>query len=1162
MSRDFVHLHLHSQYSLLEACCRTAEALEKTKSLGMSALALTDNGNMFGAMEFYLAAKKMGIKPILGLDTYLAPKDRFTKNYKRSADYQPNTRLVLLAQNYKGYQNLCKLSTIGYQEGFYYKPRIDWDCLKEYGDNIIALTGGFSGDVFYHLRRYGEDSARQRLIKLKDIFGDRLYIEINRVGSREWKEFESFLFELGQRESVPLVATNDIYYLNKEDKLAQQVLICIGTNKTLQDKNTLQSESEEHYFKSPDEMYNLFQDCPELCQQTFEISQRCDVEFRFKDKSGKNIYHLPSFPTKNNISILDELNRLTQKGLKERLEEAQKKGQEISEEEEKKYSNRLDYEIGVIDSMGFTGYFLIVQDFINWAKKNSIPVGPGRGSGAGSLVAYCLKITDIDPVRYNLIFERFLNPERISMPDFDIDFCQEKRPEVIKYVTEKYGKASVSQIITYGKLQARAALRDVGRVLGISYSEVDVIAKLIPDKLGITLKEAIKTESRIKEQIETNPQVHNMIDIALKVEGLVRHAGVHAAGVIIADGELVKHAPLYKGIDSENVIQYDMKHAEKIGLIKFDFLGLKTLTYIQYALELIHKNRGRKIQAHEIDINDPKIYELMSQGDSAGIFQFEGDGITNALKKIKPTCFEDIMAINALYRPGPMEMIPEYAKRKHGKSKVEYIFPELENILKETYGVIIYQEQVQLIASVIASYSLGEADILRRAMGKKIAREMNQQRERFLEGAQKNGYDKAGSEKLFNLMAEFAKYGFNKSHSAAYCVIAAQTAWLKAYYPMEFYAAILSTEMNDTDKVVKYIKICRHQKINIHPPHINYSSYKFTVKDETLYYSLVACKGLGQSAVEAILEARNKTKDKKFESLDHFFEVVDLRRVNKKGIESLIKAGALDDFGFHRRQIYEGFEKLVEASESQRLDREVGQKSLFSLVEDGEEQKMTVSLPEYEPWSRMEKLRYEKEILGFFLSDHPLNGYENLCEIWFRTSVLSLEKRKHKEEVTLAGMVSRYREIVTKKGIRMAFLQFEDRMETAIEVTVFPDTYSKYEDLIKQEEPLIISGVLEKKDGVCKILANKIITLSDGIKNVKHITFKVDSQMTGRLNELQEKINKNPGETQIKIELDLDSLNKKVIYDVYDPRGISLSNDLLEDLQRDFGSMEFIDISV
>ena len=1162
MPKDFVHLHLHSQYSLLEACCRTTETLEKAKSFGMSAMALTDNGNMFGAMEFYLAAKKVGIKPILGFDAYLAPQDRFTKNYKRSANYQPNTRLVLLAQSYKGYQNLCRLSSIGYQEGFYYKPRIDWDCLKQYGDDVIALTGGFSGDVFYHLRRYGEKEARERLLKLKDVFGDRLYIEINRMGSGQWREFEPFLFELARRESVPLVATNDVYYLNKEDRLAQQVLICIGTNKTLQDKNAVWSESEEHYFKSSEEMHDLFQDCPELCQQTVEISERCNVEFRFKDKSGKNIYHLPSFPTENNASILEELNRLTKKGLKDRFEEAGNKGQEIPEKEHEKYFSRLDYEIGVIDSMGFTGYFLIVQDFINWAKEKGIPVGPGRGSGAGSLVAYCLKITDLDPVRYNLIFERFLNPERISMPDFDIDFCQERRPEVIKYVTEKYGKDSVSQIITYGKLQARAALRDVGRVLGMSYSEVDVIAKLIPDKLGITLKEAIETEKRIRERMETDPQVNNMITIALKVEGLVRHAGIHAAGVIIADGELVKHAPLYKGVDGENVIQYDMKHAEKIGLIKFDFLGLKTLTYIQYALSLIHENRGHKIPIHEIDIDDPKIYELMSKGNSAGIFQFEGDGITNALKKIKPTCFEDIMAINALYRPGPMEMIPEYTKRKHGESKVEYIFPELENILKETYGVIIYQEQVQLIASIIASYSLGEADILRRAMGKKIAREMNQQRERFLKGAEQNGYDKVRSEKLFNLMAEFAKYGFNKSHSAAYCVIAAQTAWLKAHYPIEFYAAILSTEMSDTDKVVKYIKICRQQKIDIHPPHINHSNYKFTVKGETLYYSLAACKGLGQSAVEAILEARKKTKNGKFESLDHFFETVDLRRVNKKGIESLIKAGALDDFGFHRRQLYEGFEKLVEAAESRRLDREVGQRSLFSLLGD-EERKMTmVSLPECESWPKMAKLRYEKEILGFFLSDHPLNGYEDICELWFRTSVSSLQDRRNKDEVTMAGMVSRYREIVTKKGTRMAFLQFEDRMEANIEVTVFPDTYSQCEALIKQEEPLIISGVLEKKEGVCKILAGKIITLSEGIKNVKSVTFKVNSQMTKKLDKLREKIDKNPGETQVKIELALDSLDKKVVYDVHDPRGIHLSSDLLEALQRDFGSMEFIDISV
>ena len=1182
--KPFVHLHLHSQYSMLEACCRIQETLKKVKDFEMPALALTDNGNMFGAIEFYLAAKKMKIKPILGFDAYLAPKDRFTKNEKRGFGYQPNTRIVLLAQNHNGYRNLCKLSSIGYQEGFYYKPRIDLQSLKEHSEGIIALTGGgSSGDLIYHQIQYGEQAARKRFIELRDIFGDRLYIEVHRTGTQDSKEVEAFLFDLGQRESVPLVAANEIYYLNREDELARRVLVCVGTNRTLHDENNKNSENGEHYLKSPDQMYELFQDCPELCERTVEVSERCHVEFHFKDESGKSIYHLPGFPTKNNISVLEELKRLTKKGLKERFEESKKKKEEISPSKHQEYLDRLEYEISVIDGMGFVGYFLIVQDFINWAKKENIPVGPGRGSGAGSLVAYCLRITDLDPVRYNLIFERFLNPERISMPDFDIDFCQERRSEVIEYVTQKYGKHSVSQIITYGRLQARAALRDVGRVLGINYSEVDGIAKLVPDRLGITLEKAIKMESRIRDQMEASQQVQNMIDIALKVEGLVRHAGIHAAGVIIADGELVNHAPLYKGVDGENVVQYDMKHAEKIGLIKFDFLGLKTLTYIQYALELIEENHGTKIQAHEIDINDPKIYELMSSGDSAGIFQFEGDGITNALKRIKPTCFEDIMAINALYRPGPMDMIPEYTKRKHGKSKVEYIFPELEDILKETHGVIVYQEQVQWIASKIASYSLGEADILRRAMGKKISSEMDQQRQRFLEGAKSNGYDKDSSEKLFDLMAEFAKYGFNKSHSAAYCVIAAQTAWLKARYSREFYAAVLSTEMGDTEKIVKYIKLCQLGGIEVHPPHINHSGYKFTVKGDTIYYGLAACKGVGQSAAEAIIDCRSKTKNQKYESLDHFFEALDLRRINKKVIESLIKAGALDGFGYHRRQIFEGFEKFVGAAETRRQDQEVGQSSLFSL--NGEQEMEKATLQECEPWKRMEKLVYEKEVLGFFLSDHPLKGYKDSCRLWSNANVSDLIRCKNGKKVTLVGMISKIREIVTKKGSRMAFFQFEDLTGT-VEVVVFPEVYTNFETLLKrsnnkiengkaipsnlegllkqrQEEPLIVTGLLERKNESCKIIADKITILSDGIEKAKCITFRVPSKMEKnmeqfrqKLTELRETIDKNPGQTQVRIQMNLNSLNKEIIFDMDDLKGIQLSNNVLEALQHDFGEMK------
>ena len=1060
-SDNFVHLHVHSHYSLLEASCRPSDIAKKAADFGMPAVAMTDNGNMFGAVEFYFACRKAGIKPIVGFDAYIAPVDRFTKNEKREANYQPNTRIVLLAQNYQGYRNLCQLSSIGYQEGFYYKPRIDRESLEKYSENIIALSGGLSGDVVSHLRREGVDKARERLQYLKGVFGDRLYLEINRTGIPEWDEISADLIALAKSEGVPLVAANDVHYINKEDQLAQEVLICIGSNKTLHDDSRWRLGSEEFYLKPPEQMKKLFEDLPEAIEKTQEVADRCNIEFELEDSEGKPIYHLPTFPTKDNLSIADEIKRLTELGLQERFAEAAKAGKPVAEDQHPVYHERLQYELGVIEKMGFIGYFLIVQDFINWAKESGIPVGPGRGSGAGSLVAYCLRITDLDPVKYNLIFERFLNPERVSMPDFDIDFCQEKRGLVIDYVTEKYGKDSVSQIITYGKLQARAAVRDVGRVLGMTYSEVDVISKLMPDKLGLTLEEALELEPRLKEQMEMDPQINNLISIARAIEGLVRHAGIHAAGVIIADGRLVDHAPLYRGLDGENVVQYDMKHAEKIGLIKFDFLGLKTLTHIQYALELIEKNKGVKMKAEEIDIDDKNIYQLMSDGDSAGVFQFEGDGITDALKKIKPTCFEDIMAINALYRPGPMDMIPEYTRRKHGKSKVEYLFPELEDILRETYGVIIYQEQVQLIAAKIASYSLGEADLLRRAMGKKIAEEMAKQQKRFVEGAVANNYDEGRSEKLFDLMAEFAKYGFNKSHSAAYCVIAAQTAWLKHYYPVEFYAALLSTDLNDTDKIVKYIKLCRRRNIDIRPPHINHSDYKFNVKGESLYYSLAAIKGVGQSAVEAIIEAREALPEKEFSSVEEFFDVVDLRRVNKKVIECLIKAGAFDGFGFHRAQLFKGFEKFVDSAELKRQDREVGQESLFSMV--AEEEQEAISLPDCKEWVRMTRLSYEKEVLGFFLSDHPLNGMENVYRRWTSHGVDQLGEVEHKKKVTVAGMITERREIITKKGTRMAFAQIED-LSASLELIVFPDTFASFESIFKEEVPVLVTGTLENKE--------------------------------------------------------------------------------------------------
>jgi DNA polymerase III subunit alpha len=1156
---SFVHLHVHSQYSLLEATCRINKLVKAAAADGQPAVALTDNGNMFGAVEFYFACKDAGIKPILGMDVYLAPKSRLTKGEDREAAQMPNKRLVLLAMNYDGYQNLCKISSIGYQEGFYYKPRIDFDVLKQHSDNLICLTGNSRGEVAYTLERFGKDAAIEKIKELQSIFPDRLYLELNRTGNPEWETINPFLVEASKETGVPLVATNNVHYLEQEDQLGQEVLICIGSNKTLQDESRFRLGSDQFYFKKAAQMRALFKDLPEACDNTLAVAERCDVKFKLKDEAGRAIYHLPTFPTPEGVAVLDYIKERIETGLKERFQEAAVRGEPVPEEKIPEYVKRLEYELGVIEKMGFTSYFLIVQDFINWAKDHRIPVGPGRGSGAGSLVAYCLRITDLDPVPYNLLFERFLNPERISMPDFDIDFCQDRRQEVIQYVTEKYGQENVSQIITYGKLQARAAIKDVGRVLGMTYAEVDVISKLMPDKLGITLDEAIEMEPRIKEQMELSPQINTLMDLARKVEGLVRNAGIHAAGVVIASQPLVRLSPLYKGADGEQVVQYDMKWAEKIGLIKFDFLGLKTLTHIQNALDLIESNRDKKITPREIPVTDPGIYELMSKGDTAGVFQFEGDGITDAVRKIRPKTFEDITAINALYRPGPMEMIPEYTKRMHGEKEVEYLFPELEPILKETYGIIVYQEQVMAIASAIAGYSLGESDLLRRAMGKKIAEEMEKQKVRFMQGALDKGFDQKKAGELFELMKEFANYGFNKSHAAAYCVVSAQTAWLKNYYPVEFFAALLSTEMSNTDNIVKYVKDAQSRGIKVEPPHVNHSEWKFTVKGDTMFFALGAIKGVGQGAVEAIVEARQSLPGEHFESLDQFFDTVDFRRVNKKVIECLIKAGAFDGMGAHQAQLMASYEKYLERADKARKDREIGQGSLFALMDEADTELEAVRLEACEPWPRAAKLQYEKEVLGFYLSDHPMAGLSNLVRIWTHCTIDKLIEQESDKRVVVAGLVTSLREILSKKGARMAFAQLED-LSGSVELVVFPKVFEQHEAQLKVDQPVLIGGKLEKEGDSAKIMVDRVGILQEVLKKSKHMTFKIDASMQEHLNSLNSLLLKYPGKTSVDLEIELPDLAKTVTLNVLEPEGVDPSNELFESLHVLFGRTDFVEI--
>ncbi|HEX4922690.1 MAG TPA: DNA polymerase III subunit alpha [Bdellovibrionales bacterium] len=1151
---SFVHLHVHSEFSLLESTGRIDKLVAKAAGDQMPALALTDNGNMFGVIDFYFECKKKEITPILGTDAFLAPKGRLIKGEDK--DGGRPTKIVLLAQNRDGYQNLCKLSTIGFQEGFYYKPRIDYEVLETYGSNLIALSGNLDGEVAVNFFKGGPERALETIRKLAALFPERFYLEINRTGRPEWDDYGRFLVEASKITGVPLVATNDVHYLESEDAMAQEVMVCIGTNRTLQDEHRQKAGTDQLYLKSAEQMRRLFKDLPEACDRTVEIAERCKVQFKFKDEKGNVIYHLPTYPVEKGKTLADEIKQLAQKGLQGRFEEAASRGEAVPDDKKPVYEQRLTYELSVIDKMGFNGYFLIVQDFIGWAKRHGIPVGPGRGSGAGSLVAYSLGITDLDPMRYSLIFERFLNPERVSMPDFDVDFCQDRRGEVIRYVTEKYGEQCVSQIITFGRLKAKAAVRDVGRVLGMTFPEVDVIAKLIPEKLGITLKDAIAQEPRLPELMDSDPKIATLLDLAQKIEGLGRHAGIHAAGVIISDKPLVEHAPLYKGVDNENVIQFDMKLAEKIGLIKFDFLGLKTLTLIDRALKMIEVNRGKHYTTAQIPLSDQAIYQIMSRGDTAGIFQFEGEGISDLIRRFQPTCFEDITAINALYRPGPMQMLDEYIARKHGRTKITYLFPELEPILKETYGIIVYQEQVQLIAARIASYSLGEADLLRRAMGKKIASEMAAQRNRFMEGAKKNGFNEKKSEELFDLMAKFAEYGFNKSHAAAYCVVAAHTAWLKAYYPVEFFAAMLSTEMGDTDKIVQYIKDARKHRIEVRAPHVNYSDHIFSVSGDTIYFGLGAVKGVGESAVEAILEARKNQPGHKFETLEDFFTKVDMRRVNKKVIECLIKAGAFDGFGYTRAQLMAGYAQFLDQAESKRRDAEIGQASLFAL---GGEEHAKIEIPKVPEWPKAQRLACEKEVLGFYLSDHPLSGLNHLLAPWTSGAIEDLKTLTNKQKVFVLGIIGSHRELITKKGTRMAFAALED-LTGSVELVVFPDAFAKFGHLLKGDGPVVIEGTLELEDEQAKIMAERIIPFEDSLKKFKKMVLKLDHEMEDRFEDLQQLLAKFPGDTSVSIELSLKDQKRVVSLEVQEPAGVRPSHQFFEDLYGLFGQTDFVEV--
>ncbi|MDR3088344.1 MAG: DNA polymerase III subunit alpha [Desulfobulbaceae bacterium] len=1068
----FTHLHVHSQYSLLDGSIRISNLLEKCQEFGMDAVALTDHGAMFGSLEFYVKAKKAHIKPIVGCEFYVAPGNR---RDKKAVNGQTAFHLVLLAMNADGYKNLMKLASIAQTEGFYYKPRIDMEILREFSDHLIALSACLHGHVPWLISQGDIAGANAKAREFQDIFGDRFYFEIQENGIAEQRIVNDGLQELGKELGVKLVATNDCHYLLREEAHAHEVLLCIQTGKTINDPKRFKFSTDQLYFKSPDDMRKDFVWCPEAVANTQEVAARCDLDLKMGD------YHFPNFPVAEGESLDSMFTKACRDGLKRRLDKMRQLGA-YSEELAAQYHERLEYEIDVIIKMGFPGYFLIVADFINWAKDHDIPVGPGRGSGAGSLAAYCMRITNIDPIPFGLIFERFLNIERKSMPDFDVDFCQDRRGEVIDYVRGKYGGAShVAQIITYGTMKARGVIRDVGRALDIPFAEVDAIAKLVPESLHMTLEKALAEEPKLAEAAKTDPRVAELLNVSKTLEGLARHTSTHAAGVVVSPGPMTDYLPVCRGnSDEETITQYDMKHTEMTGLIKFDFLGLKTLTVIDKALKLIKSDTGKELDIDTIALDDRATFELLRRGDALGIFQLESSGMRELLVKMAPDSITDLVALVALYRPGPLEsgMIDDYINTKHGRSEAKYPLPQLKEVLDETYGVIVYQEQVMKIANILASYSLGDADNLRRAMGKKIPEVMNAEKEKFMTGALKNGHPADKSEYIFDLMAKFAGYGFNKSHSAAYALVSYQTAYLKTHYPAQFMAALLSCDMTNTDKVVMYINECREHSIEVLPPDINESQKDFSVIANRVRFGLAAVKNVGDSALDSVIEEREKSG--KFTSLCNFCNRVDSRRVNSRVIESLIKSGSFDSLGYNRAQLMAILDKAMEQAKAVQRDSQSGQKSLFDLMpkETKTPTATEITPPPLAEWDERQRLALEKETVGFYITGHPLQAAMEEIQTVVDCDIQNLADWPTDQPARVGGLIHSVKRLKSKKGDPMAFISLEDMFES-VEVVVFPETYLKCQEILDGKEPVIVRGTVQKDERGAKIIADDICSLPE-----------------------------------------------------------------------------------
>ncbi len=1104
---QFVHLHLHSDYSLLDGACRFDRLFARVKELGMDAVALTDHGNVHGAYDFYKTAKASQIKPLIGCEFYLAPGGRKDRS---SPLARIRHHLLLLAEDLEGYYSLAKLSSLAYDEGFYTKPRIDIELLEKYSKGLIGLSACLKGTIAQAILEDNEKHALEATDQFAQIFGPgRFYLEIMEHGLPEQKKVNEGLLRVAEKTGLPLVATNDCHYISREDAELQDILICISTGKNLNDGKRLKFSSQEFYIKSPEEMIALFGHIPGAIENTLAIAERCNPTIEVDRK----LY--PRFVPPDGKTDVEYLRELAEAGLKKRFPNGLP--------DEKVYRDRFEYELSIIQGAGFSSYYLVVWDFINWARDHNVPVGPGRGSGAASLVAYSLRITDLDPIRHNLVFERFLNPERVDPPDFDIDFCAERRGAVIEYVKKKYGDKNVAQIVTFGTLKAKAAVRDVGRVLSVPLSDVNRIAKLIPADPKMTIDAALSQSNDLKTAYETEPQVKQMIDYAKRLEGTIRNTGTHAAGVVIADQEISDLAPTYRLSGSEDLsTQYAMKQVIALGLLKMDFLGLKNLTVIDHCLGMLRDIHGVEVDWQSISDEDPKTYEMLRRGDAFAVFQLESSGMRDLLRRLKPHKFEEIVALIALYRPGPMQYIPEYIDRRHGKVDVRYDHPSVEPILRETVGLIIYQEQVQQIANVMAGFSLGQADLLRRAMGKKDPKVMAEQADIFVKGAVERGIDRSVAQKVFADMEKFAGYGFNKAHSAAYAVVTFRTAYLKAHYPVEYMAAVLTNEIGgNNDKIGFYIGKTREMGIPVLPPDINESRGAFTPVGNSIRFGLAAIKNVGEGVVEAIVEERKRNG--RFKSLQDLLERVGNEGLNSRMVECLIRAGALDSLGATRPQLLAIVPQASEMAQQVRQEKQRGQTSLFDML--GEEDSAGMSdivLPDIPDWSEKERLGNEKQLLGFFVSGHPLDAYAADARSFATASSMQLTQLKDQAEVALVGVVTRIQTKPDRSGATMAFVEFTD-FDGSFEALIFSRSFEEYRPFIVEDAALWIRGVTSLNNGECKVLAHEIRPIEDvRQKRTRYIdvTVPVEQLDEAQLKKIQAMARKNKGRCPLRLRVD------------------------------------------